>query len=214
MPFKLKGGRISRPERAFGLALAVAITCLGILCIAQPADAFSLNQTELDKLKRGEPVLRIRAGQDGASAIVDAAIEIRARPHLVWSAMTDCDRATTYLDSLKSCRIIQTAKDGSWDVREHRVKPALLLPETRSVFRSDYLKPKEIRFKRVAGDLRSLMGKWNLLPISRGRATVLVYHAEISIDIPLPNFMIHNAIENDLTTALISLKREVVRSAR
>ncbi len=190
----------------------VALIVLSLILTTLSAKSRPLTLEDTARLKRGDVVLNVQASNQKASAIIDAAIVIAAAPQQVWSVMTDCARAVSYLENLKSCRVLKAAKDGSWDVREHRVKPALLLPETRSIFRSDYQAPSKITFRKTGGDLKALMGEWHLRPVSRGQKTELTYHAEISMDLPLPNFIIHAAIENDVTTALLALRREVTRT--
>lgn len=194
----------------------ILFTCTLIAQVsAAPTAQTTSNLTDMQqRLTRGDVVIRSQSITENTSAIIQAAINIAAPPATVWAVMTDCQRSPKYIKGLKSCRILKSAKDGEWDVREHRVKAAWFLPETRTVFRSAYDKPREIVFTRVAGDLKKLEGKWNLVPIKNGRATQIRYAVEVSVDVPIASYLIRKALETNMTDALLSLRQEVASNAR
>ena len=79
----------------------------------------------------------------GASGLMRGSVEIDATPEQVWEVLIDCAVAPKMVASLKSCRILERDPQGRWDVRE-QVSRAGPLPSVRSVFRSDYDRPRRI----------------------------------------------------------------------
>lgn len=153
-------------------------------------------------------VVKVSADQGEADGRIEAQVDIVATPAKVWSIMLDCARAQKFLTALKSCKVLESAPDGSTDIREHRSRWLALLPETVSVFRSVYIKEREIDFERVSGDFRFLKGSWRLQPLDGGRATRVSYDARIGAGVPLPGFMIRAALEEDVPRFLSAFRDE------
>jgi hypothetical protein len=175
--------------------------------------ALELGSDELRQLKAREAVVRVVSDESGeADGRIDAVIDVAAAPATVWAVMLDCDRALAFVKGLRSCSVVERAADGSWDVREHRTKWLAIMPELRSVFRSDYVREKSIHFTRTGGDLKFLEGDWVLEPLNGARATRLYYHARVSVSVPLPGFMLRAALEEDVPERLKSLRAEAERT--
>jgi uncharacterized membrane protein len=145
----------------------------------------------------------------GADGRVEAVIEIAASTAQVWAVMLDCARAPNFMPALKSCTVLQADPNGDWDIREHRVSWIALLPDTRSVFRSQYVEYKSISFSRVDGDFQILEGSWQLQPIDDGARTRLSYRARIGIALPIPAFLLRSALESDVPKFLKALRTEI-----
>ena len=197
---------VTGPQRHGRLAVLV----LAAVTVAAPAAALSLSAEQLARLKAGDALVSVEEDSGEADGHIEAAIEIAASPHRVWQVMTDCARATRFVTGLKSCRVLQRGPADSWDIREHRSKWLSILPETVSVFRSDYVTDKEIRFERVSGSLRFLKGSWRLEPLN-GARTRLLYSVRVGISAPVPGFMIRSAIEADVPKLLQALRTETLR---
>jgi Polyketide cyclase / dehydrase and lipid transport len=144
--------------------LVLLCAILPALLATAPAAARQLAPPELAKLKAGDTVITVVPDVGVADGHVEAIIDVAAPRTVVWPVLLDCARAPSSMRALKACSLLQTAPDGSWDIREHRVSWTELLPDTSSVFRSDYTKEALIRFSRVDGDLRLLEGEWRLEP--------------------------------------------------
>jgi ribosome-associated toxin RatA of RatAB toxin-antitoxin module len=185
------------------LAAAVAL----VLTAAQ-VRAEDLSGEQLARLKAGDALVSVEEDTGGADGHIEAAIEIPASPHRVWQIMTDCARAPKFVAGLKSCRIVEQGPNGAWDIREHRSQWMSMMPETISVFRSDYGLDKEIRFQRVSGTLKFLKGSWRLEPLNDGTRTRLRYSVRIGVAAPVPGFMIRSALEADVPKLLKALRAE------
>ena len=196
---------VRQRHRRLGALVLAAVT------VAAPAAAQSLNADQLARLKAGDALVSVEDDSGEADGHIEAAIEIAASPHRVWQVMTDCARAARFVAGLKSCRVLQRGPADSWDIREHRSKWLSILPETVSVFRSDYVTDKEIKFERVSGSLRFLKGSWRLEPLNGGARTRLFYSVRVGISAPVPGFMIRSAIEADVPKLLQALRAETLR---
>ena len=181
---------------------------LVILLAAAPASAEDLSVEQLARLKAGDALVSVAEDTGGADGHIEAAIEIPASPHRVWQVMTDCARAPKFVAGLKSCRIVEQEPDGKWDIREHRSQWMSMMPETISVFRSDYTLDKEILFQRVSGTLKFLQGSWRLQPLNNGTRTRLRYSVRSGVAAPVPGFMIRSALEADVPKLLKALRAE------
>lgn len=181
------------------------LAVLGALAAAQ---ASALTPHEQAQLAAGDVVVDIVADERANAARIRAAIDIAAPPRVVWLIMTDCERAPRFVPGLESCRILSRDPGGRWDVREHQVIWAWFMPRVRNVFHSDYEAPARLRFHRVEGDLRRSEGEWRLEPLDNGRATRLVYDAIMAPSVPLPDFLVVEALRRDIPIVLRELRRE------
>ena len=178
-----------------------------------PALALTLGPEELALLRSGAAVVTVSPDGDGADGRVEAAIDIAAPRAKVWPVLLDCARAPSFMPALKACTVLSKGPGDAWDVREHRISWTDFLPETRSVFRSEYTRETLIRFTRVEGDLSFLEGDWRLEPLDGGTRTRLHYRARIGINLPVPSFLIRGALERDVPNFLRALRAEILRPA-
>lgn len=166
------------------------------------------------QLRAGEVLFEVTPDESGeADGRITAVIDIAAPPSAVFAVMVDCARALKFVQELTVCKVLKTSPDGSYDVREHHSRWLAILPETVSVFRSDYVPDREIRFSRVSGDLKFLQGTWKLQPMAGGQATRLFYDARVGVDMPIPAFMIRASLEADVPRLMKALRQEVLHGA-
>jgi hypothetical protein len=159
------------------------------------------------------PSVQVDYDEDTSSARVTASIDIPAAPKVVYAVMVDCARALRVVTGLESCRVIEQSADGTWDIREHIVSIGLLLPRIRNVFRSDYERDSRIRFRRLDGDLKVSEGEWRLQPLAGGSATRVHYQSRVGLSLPVPRFLIQEAVRRDIPNVLIALRQESLASA-
>lgn len=176
-----------------------------------PAHALTLGPDELARLRARDVVITVAPDNDGADGVVEAAIDVAAPRSSVWPVLFDCARAPSFMPALKSCSVLSKGPGDAWDVREHRVSWTDYLPDSRSVFRSEYVKETSIRFSRVEGDLTCLEGEWRLEPLDGGKRTRLSYRVRIGIGLPVPAFLIRGALERDVPSFLKALRAEIER---
>jgi hypothetical protein len=170
-----------------------ACTALGALALATSA------------LAAGHPWVTVTLDPDGESALINAAIDIPAPAERVWAAMTDCRATRVMIKSLIQCRVVSTGDD--WDVREHVTRGGPLWPSFRYVFRSDYEVGRNIRFRKIDGNLKTFEGEWALTPLNGGQATRVTYRTRMGAQIFAPPMLIRAGLRKDTPRVLEALKR-------
>jgi uncharacterized membrane protein len=143
--------------------------------------------------------------------VILGAIDVPAPIEAVWAVITDCDLAPKMVASLKSCRIVERDPDGRWEVRE-QVSKGGLIPSVRSVFRSDFEKPRRIRFHRVGGDIAVLEGQWRLDPQPDGEVRV-TYENRVAAPFHVPGPIARAILRHVVPMALLALRREALAKA-
>jgi len=171
----------------------------GCLCLAAILAAGTL------RALAGEPIVHVETDEARSAAHVRASIDIAAPPQTVWSVITDCARAPRIIPNLESCHILKHDPAGHWDIREHVINWAALMPKIHTVVRTNYETGKRIIFKRVDGDMRVSQGEWKLEPNAHG--THLSYNALVAPNFPVPEFMIEHAVHEDMPNMLRAIER-------
>lgn len=178
-----------------------------VVLLAAPAHALELDASALTKLAAGETITKFTPDpSESAAGLLEAVVDIQAMPAAVWAVLTDCAAAVKVFSGLKACKIISSEPGGKVDVREHTISWSRLLPTVRSVFRSQYDEPKQIRFIRTEGDLKQLKGEWRLETLPDGTTTRLHYAAIIAVGIPVPSALVRAAMENDMPKSMKAVR--------
>ena len=173
-----------------------------------PANALDLDAAALAKLKAGDTVTKFTADPaQSAAGLLEAVIDIPAPREAVWKVLVDCDGSTKVFSGLKTCKVLKTEPGGKVDIREHVISWSSLLPNVRSVFRSQYDPPNSITFNRTEGDLKELKGEWRLEALPDGVTTRLHYAARIVVGIPVPSPLVRVALENDMPKSLKAIRK-------
>ena len=153
----------------------------------------------------GQPSVHVDADEKRQAAHVRASIDIAAPPPVVWSVITDCARQPQIVPNLESCRIVKHDPSGRWDIREHIINWAALMPKMRTVVRTSYDGIHRMLFKRVDGDMRISEGEWRVEPAGRGSR--LYYTALVAPKFAVPQFMVAHSINTDLPNVLHAIER-------
>ena len=185
--------------------IGLAIVSASRTCASTAVDALLAK-----RLAAGEIIVDVTAVPDTSGGRVTALLDLPASQRRVWEVMLDCKRSVKIADNLKSCKVTSADPNGRWDVREHLVQWVWPLPTIRSVFRSEYLPFDSIRFQRVEGDLKALIGIWRLESLDSGRVTRLRYEAIVDPGVTLPGFLVRSTMEADFRKTLAALRREIV----
>ncbi|HAH10112.1 MAG TPA: hypothetical protein DCL54_15510 [Alphaproteobacteria bacterium] len=161
-------------------------------------------------LSKGEPLVRSKADPEGGSGVIEGCIDIPVAPATLWELMLDCAKAKQFLEDLVECRVTERDSAGAWDVREQVMDVSALLPNLRSVFRSDYTLHREIRFRQLSGNLDLMEGHWRLRPFADGQSTRLTYRARIASSLPVPDSLIRSILAGEAPRTLTLLRREAI----
>jgi len=161
----------------------------------------------------GEPIVNVDTDEKLSAAHVRASIDIAAPPLTVWGVLTDCARAPHIIPNLESCQIVKHDPAGHWDIREHIIHWAALMPKMRTVVRTSYEVGRRMLFKRVDGDMRVSQGEWRLDPLANAHATRLSYNALVAPNFPVPEFMVEHAVHEDLPNLLRAIEHASLEDA-
>lgn len=149
----------------------------------------------------------VTAHRDGAGGgEARAAMDVNAPPHAVWSILSDCAKARSFMRNLISCRVLE-AGDG-WDVREHMSRGWLLRPTMRNVSRITLEPNRRLAFSLIEGDWTRSDGEWTLTPIDGGRGTHVTYRINAAIAGGLPAGVSQALLVNSVRGTLAALRRE------
>lgn len=161
----------------------------------------------------GDPVVHVETDEKANAAHIRASIDIAAPPPVVWGVITDCPRSPQIIPNLESCRILKHDPGGHWDVREHIINWATLMPKLRTVVRTTYELGHRMLFKRVDGDMRVSEGEWRVEPKANAQSTRLYYNALVAPNFPVPEFLVERTVNTDLPNLLRAIERASVADA-
>lgn len=149
---------------------------------------------------------------DGSAGVIRARVDIEAPPAVVWAVIQDCTLARKMSANVQSCKVMDRARDGSWDIRELVVQ-APLVPKVRSVFRSEYEPVRRITFRCTGGDVKMCEGEWRLVPLQNG-GTRVHYVNRATSPFSLPAAVTREVMKGDIVKSLKALRRESVAATR
>ena len=181
------------------------------LATVSPAAAKALPDRAMEQLQRGRPYVDVEPGPDGASGVIQAAIDVAAPQAVVFQVMTDCDLAPKMVAGLKSCRVLERDPQGRWDVREE-ISKMTFAPSVRTVYREAFDPPHSMTFHATGGDLKVFEGQWRLEPYGEG--VRVTYEAKIAAPFAVPGWVARLALRHDLPQALLALRREAMARAQ
>ena len=141
------------------------------------------------------------AEQSGSAS---ATVRIHARREAVWSLITSCPESLRMVPGLEICDVLETAPDHSWQRIRHVMNYSWYVPKLTYVIRANYDPPSKVSIERVAGDLRTLRGSWELS--SDGEYTVAHYKVDLAPGFWVPHWIVRSALKKDLPKMLRALR--------
>ena len=168
------------------------------------------DQAVQQQLAAGQVAVRIVFDGDESGMRVNAAVRIKASADAVWSVLTDCDHAASFIPGVKRCRRIKSAPDGTWEVIEQEAKYSWLMPSVTTVVQADYQRPQRIDFRRLSGDLKDEDGTW-LLEAAHGvpgtsPTTIVEYELHVDPGFWIPRVLLRHSLGSELPAALAALR--------
>ena len=137
--------------------------------ISLDSELTNLSDREQVNLNRGEVVLKGQRGKYLAQVIATG------NPDTAWSVLTDYDNFERFLPNITSSKII--SEDGDRVVFEQtNVVDLWLFQEEFTVqIAANKFKPSKVDFQLSDGELKKLIGRWQIEEISPGK--ILISHA-------------------------------------
>jgi hypothetical protein len=168
------------------------------------------DQTVQQQLAAGQVAVRIVFDGDESHVRVNAAVRVKASAEAIWSVLTDCDHAASFIPGVKRCRRVKSAPDGSWEIIEQESKYSWLMPSVTTVVQADYRRPQRIDFRRVSGDLKAEDGTWLLHTADGGPAlastTLVEYELHVDPGFWIPRVLLRQSLRSELPAALTALR--------
>jgi Polyketide cyclase / dehydrase and lipid transport len=166
------------------------------------------DQTVQRQLADGQVAVHVAFDGDGSRVLVNAAVRIKASPEVIWGVLTDCAHAASFIPGVKSCRRVQAAPDGSWEIIEQESKYSWLMPSVTTVVHADYKRPQRIDFNRVSGDLKDEQGTWLLENGAHRPSDAVTVEYELHVDpgFWVPRVLVRHSLRTELPAALAAMR--------
>jgi hypothetical protein len=146
--------------------------------------------------------LNLDSAEQGGEA--SASVRIHATRAVIWQVLTSCAQAIQIVPGLKSCDVLETAPDQSWQRIRQVMDYSWFIPRVSYEVKASYTKPSGIVFEKVAGDLMRLKGSWVLQ--SDGDFTVAQYDLDFVPGFWVPRWFVRSALKRDLPKMLHALR--------
>jgi polyketide cyclase/dehydrase/lipid transport protein len=153
-------------------------------------------------------VLLDPAEQSGSAS---ATVRIHAGREIVWSLITSCSESLRMVPGLEVCDVLETAQDRSWQKIRHVMNYSWYVPKLTYVLRATYDPPTKVTIERVAGDLRTLKGSWELS--NDGDYTIAHYMVDLAPGFWVPKWIVRTALRKDLPKMLSALRSRAEAAA-
>jgi uncharacterized protein YndB with AHSA1/START domain len=192
----------------FGALVSIPVMLLLLACQAAAGAEWHPSAEVQARLARGEVVLESsESDREMDKGDVRAVVQIDAPPEHVFRTMTTCEHAMRYVPRIKQCKVLETARDGSWQTVEHEVDGNSYLPRTRYVFRADFERFKRIRCTEVSGDFRENRGVWTFRPVKDSTATLVTYTVHIVPRFYAPRWAVRASLKRELPMLMSGLRQ-------
>ncbi len=152
---------------------------------------------------------RVRVEGSETLVRVVAEVGVNVSRDLAWSVLTDYNRWPEFVPDLVVSRVL--ARQGETLRLEQRGQfPALPNLPLVMILAVEETPPSAIRLQRVAGNVRSLTGEWQL----QGKGPVrLIYRANVEPGFPIPPELSLDLFRNEARSRLEAMAQEMVRRA-
>jgi ribosome-associated toxin RatA of RatAB toxin-antitoxin module len=141
-------------------------------------------------------------------------IVVAAAPLAVYSVVVDFDRYGEWVADLKSIDVLERDADGR--ALEVAFRAAAFGRSTKYALRYDYSNaPESLAWHQTSGDVtESLNGCYLFAPVGeRGDETTVTYDLEVTLAVPVPQFIQARAANRIQRSALRELKNRVEGSS-
>lgn len=199
-----------RGLRALWICLMTAL----ISSYSFAAEPRILSAQEHETLKNGGVISQIwrdKSRRDNALEAY-AAVDIKASPEQIWQIMTNCAASVEIVKDMTSCRILEAAADGAWDIREQRFDAPFPLGHFKTIFKTQYKPFHRMDIQRRGGDMKIQDAVWTIKPLGSGYSRV-TYQARLALKIPVPRFIMRRALRKDTPKLMENLRRASEKTA-
>lgn len=175
--------------------------CCAKSLLAQDDDA----DTQI-RLSNGEVVTELV--EDADTKFVVSKILIDQPPDAVWPVLVNpFEFAGKICPRMRQCDVLQDQPELS--VLQCSIAVCFLFPTITYTVESKYEPVNVVEFKRVSGYLRDFRGSWVLRPRKNGTSTEVLYSMFVDPGVPVPKWIVREAVKTELPRTLIGLRERV-----
>lgn len=200
------------------------ISCLGLISGIQPDlngsftvlaqntitsgnNLTNLPPQEKASLKQGKVILK---GQKG---VYLGQVETSGNINTAWQVLTDYDNFERFMPNIASCKIISSKGDRILFEQVNVVDLWLFKQKFTVQIEAIKTKPNKIDFKIVDGDLKKLVGRWQIKETSPGK--ILVSHAvEVEPGDKTEKPLFYGIYESSLEETLKAIAQEITKRSK
>jgi len=178
---------------------------------ASAFEAPELTRDELLALENGEAIISVwkDVEHDKKPTISVGGIDIMASAADVYQIMLDCARTSEISPDIRACDVLETAPDGSWDIRKQKFAIGKFLPKIKTTFRTHYSNGPNgghiMKIEKVSGDLKVQEGRWDIISLGPDQSRV-IYQAAIKPSVPIPGKIIRKQVAKGIPDILQNLR--------
>jgi hypothetical protein len=166
--------------------------------------AAAMTLAEESALSGGDLQVTVSLDPTEQSGTASATVRIHAPREFVWSLITSCQESVHMVPGLEVCDVLETAPDQSWQKIRHILNYSWYVPKVTYVIRATYDWPSKVTIERIAGDIRTLRGSWELK--SDGDYTIAHYMVDLAPGFWVPHWIVRKTLRKDLPKMLRALR--------
>lgn len=184
-----------------------SFTVLAQNTIASGNNLTNLSPQEKASLKQGKVILK---GQKG---VYLGQVETSGNINTAWQVLTDYDNFERFMPNIASCKIISSKGDRILFEQVNVVDLWLFKQKFTVQIEAIKTKPNKIDFKIVDGDLKKLVGRWQIKETSPN--LVLVSHAvEVEPGDKTEKPLFYGIYESSLEETLKAIAKEITKRSK
>lgn len=196
------------------------LALLLLLAVASPGPLGSLPQPlptldriSLAKARSGIPVVEAEQDQSGQGGRSTGHLLMRAPPAVVWEVLTDHSRFPEFMPHLVAAQVTNRTATGerclqTVDAVVQKVSYTLDFRWDPATMHIDYKLADG-----VPGDLKSVLGHWQLWSEAKGRATLVEYVNQVDVGTYVPGFIRGYLADSALRDSLDAVRKRVEERA-
>jgi ribosome-associated toxin RatA of RatAB toxin-antitoxin module len=184
-----------------------SFTAQGQNLVALGNSLANLSPQEKTSLKQGKVVLK---GQKG---IYLAQVETTGNINTAWQVLTDYDNFERFMPNIASSKIISSQGDRLVFEQVNVVDLWVIKQKFTVEIEAIKTKPHKIDFRIVDGDLKKLVGRWQIKETSPGK--ILVSHAvEVEPGAKTEKSLFYGVYESSLEETLKAIALEITKRSQ
>ena len=157
-----------------------------------------LSKEDWEKLNKGKVMIRdyiYTTPEKKQAGMAKGIILADLPPDDIWDVITDYEHYNEFLPSVKKTKILKKYSDGGVDLL-HIIK--IFIVKLKYVCRltpvkysdgSRLLQWKLIKYPKIKNDLKATVGFWEVIPVEKGKKTILTYTAFVDTGWAVPGWV-------------------------